>query len=275
MVVTLLHNTPLWVCAQAIRTAWASHGKSDTFIQDTCPGCGGDKLHLAGNNNANKYCCDDCNICFIHAKKVKVAGEADKNLIYRVGNKFKHGSTLEHLVYTFDITGFSRAVLQELSRHRLTSPTVKSTRYTLAELKEEEPFGGLSITDDFYAKVKEGGLESTETYIRASKYIKFTGVYEIDWTLIQQLENLRYLVALKKGKDNDRVKYSLPECYLTQEVLTINARSLQNLLSLRSDKSALWEIRELAYKLYQAIPDDHKYLFIDFMKGEKYGKEDM
>jgi len=268
MVVTLLHNTPLWVCAQAIRTAWASHGKSDTFIQDTCPNCGSDKLHLAGNNNASKYCCDDCNICFRHAKKVKVAGEADKKLIYRVGNKFKHGSTLEHLVYTFDITGFSRAVLQELSRHRLTSPTVKSTRYTLSELKEEIPFS-IDYVDD------ERLLENTEAYIRASKYIRFTGLADIDEILITQLENLRYIVRTYNGKNNDKTKFALPECYLTQEVLTINARALQNLLSLRSDKSALWEIRELSDKLYQALPDAHKYLFIDFMKGEKYGKEGM
>jgi len=32
-------------------------------------------------------------------------GEKDKALIDRVGNKYKHASTLEHLVYTFYIQG--------------------------------------------------------------------------------------------------------------------------------------------------------------------------
>lgn len=46
------------------------------------------------------------------------------------------------------------------------------------------------------------------------------------------------------------------------------ARSLQNFLSLRSDKSALWEIRQLATSLYKAIPSEHQYLFTHCMKEE-------
>ncbi len=64
--------------------------------------------------------------------------DKDKELINRVGNKFKHSSTLEHLNYTFYIQGISRACLQEVARHRHTSPSVKSTRYTLKELKNDE-----------------------------------------------------------------------------------------------------------------------------------------
>jgi thymidylate synthase (FAD) len=45
-------------------------------------------------------------------------------------------------------------------------------------------------------------------------------------------------------------------------------RSLQNLLSLRSDKAALWEIRQLAHALFNALPADHRYLFVDHLKEE-------
>jgi len=58
----------------------------------------------------------------------------------RVGIKNKHSSTLEHINYTFDIDGISRACLQELARHRMASLSVKSTRYTLKELNNEAPF---------------------------------------------------------------------------------------------------------------------------------------
>jgi len=203
MKVTLLHSTPLIVCANAIRTCWQSFDKSD----------GG--------------------------------GERDKALIERVGNKFKHSSTLEHLVYTFYIQGISRALLQELARHRIASLSVKSTRYTLKELKEEEPF-------------------STENKERAGKYLVFTGVDIVDEMSIKALENLRKV--LKEGVSNDKAKYCLPESYKTELTWTINARSLQNFLSLRSDKSALWEIRELSYEIYKALPEDHKYLFREFLK---------
>jgi len=256
--VELLHHTPLWVAARAIRTAWASHGKSDSKLKEVCEVCGSTNVGSMGRDTYDAfYYCKKCgHEDFLPITKV-VTGEADKELIARVGNKFKHGSTLEHLVYTFDIRDFSRAVLQELSRHRLASPTVKSTRYTLSELKNEREFiFGL-------------GDESWDSVLaRAKKYIRLTGDEFIDKMQIKQLEILRETVAYKKGKSNDLTKYTLPECYLTQEVLTINARSLQNLLSLRSDKSALWEIRELARCLFNALPDEHKYLFEEFMKDE-------
>jgi len=270
MDVKLLHFTPLWVCAQAIRTAWASQGKSDTFTELCCPICGDTEFVDAPKGDARLHHCNECGTTFNYPVEQLAAGEADKALIARVGNKFKHGSTLEHLVYTFDITAFSRAVLQELSRHRMASPTVKSTRYTLSELKDEPPFTPTSMGQDLQIlnEDTEIALEDTEIYQRASKYVKFTGDNMIDWIIIRQLENLRYVVAEKKGKANDKTKYVLPDAYLTSEVLTINARSLQNLLSLRTDKSALWEFRDLANAMYQALPDDHKYLFDEFVKGD-------
>ncbi len=176
-------------------------------------------------------------------------GEKDKALIDRVGNKYKHASTLEHLVYTFYIKGISRALLQELARHRMASLSVKSTRYTLKELKESTPFS----EDDF-----EG----------ASRFIVLTKKEAVDRASIKALNNLQEL--LKQGISNDYAKFALPECYKTELTWTINARSLQNFLSLRSNKSALWEIRELAYTIYDNLPKEHRYLF----EGVIYKEED-
>jgi len=197
--VQLLHNTPLWVAAKAIRTAWDSFDKGDTVDGEV--------------------------------------GPKDKDLIYKVGNKFKHSSTLEHLVYTFEIKEISRAVLAELSRHRIASLTVKSTRYTLKELKEADKI----------------------LWDSAQEYLVFTGNEKVDRASVLALQNLQEL--LKQGISNDIAKYSLPESYKTELVWTVNARSLQNFLTLRTNKSALWEIRELAHAIYEAIPIDHKYLF--------------
>jgi len=51
--------------------------------------------------------------------------------IDRVCNKMKHESILEHISYTFQVEGVSRALLQELARHRMASLSVQSSRYTL------------------------------------------------------------------------------------------------------------------------------------------------
>ena len=66
--------------------------------------------------------------------------EKQQGRINRVANVSKHASTIEHLSYSFDIEGISRACLQQVSRHRIASYTIKSTRYTLQELKQEGSF---------------------------------------------------------------------------------------------------------------------------------------
>lgn len=101
---------------------------------------------------------------------------------------------------------------------------------------------------------------------RAGKYIYLTGNNEVDDVTIAQLEMLRQKVA--NGMANDKVKPFIPEAYKTSLVMTINARSLQNFLALRTSKHALWEIRDLANEMYNKLPEDHKYLFTDFISKE-------
>ena len=186
--------------------------------------------------------------CWQSFEKSDNGGEKDVELIERVGNKFKHASTLEHLSYNFYIQGISRALLQELARHRVASLSVKSTRYTLKELKKEDKF-------------ELGDFE------RAARFIVLTGDETVDNASIKALENLREILA-NTTKSLDIVKYCLPECYKTELTWSVNARSLQNFLSLRSSKSALWEIRNLSLKLYESLPQEHKFIFEDHVNQE-------
>ena len=83
----------------------------------------------------------DIAICKCYSNKPHTELEKIQARITKVANVSKHSSTIEHLNYSFDIDGISRAVLQELARHRIASYTVKSTRYVLSkELKNEKPF---------------------------------------------------------------------------------------------------------------------------------------
>lgn len=189
-------------------------------------------------------CAHAIRTCWQSYDKSDHGGPKDIELIDRVGNKNKHQSTLEHISYTFYIQGISRALLQELARHRMASLSVKSTRYTLKELKTEAAF---EQWDD-----------------RAAKYLVSTGVDRVDEISVKALENLRQL--LFEGIANDRAKYALPESYKTELTWTINARSLQNFIGLRSDKSALWEIRDLSHAIFNALPEEHRYLFGESLK---------
>jgi thymidylate synthase (FAD) len=141
-------------------------------------------------------------------------------------------------IYSFRVTNISRALLQEFARHRTFSPSVKSTRYTLKELKNEEPFTYLNGRDNLYK--------------RASKYIKISDVGNINVVNIRTLEAMRQMVS---KLPNDKTKYALPESYLTDLVFTADSRGLFNMLGLRLAKDALLEFRTLSILIMKAIFD--------------------
>lgn len=187
--------------------------------------------------------------CWNSHDKSDNLGEKDLDLMKRVLLQYRHDSCGEHCVFNFFIQGISRLNLMELTRHRLASYSVKSTRYTLKELRNET---------EFTIKDKE----------RASKYINLTDNNNVDECSIQALENVRRLVnnAVNYNVTQDLIKYALPECYKTDLTFSINVRSLRNLLKLRTSKSAHFEIRNLAYKLYEALPEEFKFLFSDVIE---------
>ena len=186
----------------------------------------------------------DIAICKCYGNEPHSDSEKVKARINRVANVSKHASTIEHLYYNFDVDGISRACLQEVARHRIASYTVKSSRYTLQELKKDPYYKG-QITTDIISW--------------ASKYIVLTGIVDVDIASSQALEKLQNLI--QKDFKNDVAKYCMPEAYKTSLVMSINARSLQNFLELRTSKHALKEIQDLARALFEAIPEEHKFLF--------------
>jgi thymidylate synthase (FAD) len=104
MQVELLHNSPLWVASKAIRKCWASEGKSDTFINDRPAS--------------------------INRDGIVVCGTKDRELIERVGNKFKHASTLEHLCLCVEIDDDSTA--QKFKENSFSTVTGKNGSWTIS-----------------------------------------------------------------------------------------------------------------------------------------------
>ncbi len=51
-------------------------------------------------------------------------------------------------------------------------------------------------------------------------------------------------------------------------VAQFNARSLQNFLQLRTARGAHYHIKVVAMAIWDAIPQDQKFLFEDFMYGQ-------
>ena len=182
-------------------------------------------------------------------------GDKDKALIERVIES-GHTSTLEHLNFSFYIKDYSRSLLQEKSRHRIASDSEKSTRYCLKKMETSKPF----VEIDRYG-IKHYNFKEAE------QYLVFTGIGQVDKASIEALENVR--LCVRAGIPNDKTKYCLPESFKTTCVFTINARSLINFFELRTSPKALWEIREMAYELYDKIPEQYKFIFENYIYKEE------
>ena len=257
MTVKILHITPLYLCSNAIRMSRDNHHLSDSFMTngeyvENCPTCGSNEIEIIYDINYGTYFkCQKCNeIINNHI------GKKDLELIQRVGNKLKHKSVLEQIVIFYEIDGISRACLQELARTRTSRMVVQSTRYVLhKKLKNEEPFVWKLSENQFHIE-----------YERAQKYIVLTGNKEVDKYAVIQLDLLRE--NINKNISNDIVKYNLVENFKTKLQWQIDMRNFQNFLELRTSKDALWEIRKLALKLFEVLPDDYKELCKEYVKQQ-------
>ena len=169
--------------------------------------------------------------CHANTDREFVASEVLARII-----KAGHESILEHINLTYSVKGLSRACLQELARHRHTSLSVESTRHTLRK------------------------------YLKSEQWIEDLA----DKLLPIQRDLLYYVSRLAEVSDytNDELKYYLPEFWPTNLVLTSNVRELRHILNLRTAPAALKEFRDLARAMYEAVPEQYKYLLKDCVHEE-------
>ena len=156
-----------------------------------------------------------------------------KRAIIKRAIKIGHESILEHIILTFEVNDLSRACLQELARHRYTSLIVESTCHTL---KKNMQYGDISYW--FPTDLPPEFVIAVENY----------------------LETLKEFVNECPEIPNDVLKYVIPECVTTNLVLTINVKELRHILKLRTSPAALQEFQNLAHKLFEAVPEDYRYM---------------
>ena len=123
-----------------------------------------------------------------------------------------HTSTLEHISFTFSITGISRACLAQLTRHRIASYSVRSQRYTSGSEFVDTKLDGNSDVEELYQKIVE--------------------VYD---------------KLLAEGYKPEDARMILPQSSSTNLIMTMNLRSFMNFYQLRRiGTHAQQEIGELA-----------------------------
>ena len=132
-----------------------------------------------------------------------------------------HFSPLEHASFTFAIEGISRVTSHQLVRHRMASYTQQSQRYvSLKEVNYITPTT-ISAKPEWEAKYNE---------------------------MVHAAHRL-YQEMLDAGIPAEDARYVLPNATETRLVMTMNARELIHVCSLRLCLKAQWEIIELFEKI--------------------------
>ena len=160
-----------------------------------------------------------------------------------------HESPIEHASFTFGIEGVSRALLAQITRHRIASYSVQSQRYVKENnfsfvtppevsaepeaLKEFE--AAMKAAEDSYHKIAE---------ILSDKYVK-------EYLAEGKDEKTAKRMAEKRAIEDAR--FVLPNACETKMVMTINARSLMNFFRHRCCNRAQWEIRAVADQMLSLV----------------------
>ncbi|HEB4955553.1 TPA: FAD-dependent thymidylate synthase [Bacillus cereus] len=145
-----------------------------------------------------------------------------------------HTSTLEHLTYTFAVEGVSRALLAQLTRHRVGfSFSVQSQRYV--RMGSDDKIGGFDYVIPETVKAKG------ESIVNA-----YNEIMENNQSYYDLLRSL--------GIPAEDARSILPNATCTNLVLTVNLRSLLDFYSKRrKGKGAQHEITELAERLREEV----------------------
>ncbi|WP_254123608.1 FAD-dependent thymidylate synthase [Bacillus licheniformis] len=173
----------------------------------------------------------------------------DADRLFRMIVRSGHTSTLEHLTFTFAIEGVSRALLAQLTRHRVGfSFSVQSQRYV--RMGSGDRSGGFDFVMPDTVKNNE---KETPFYNVAESRVTDHSAEEIFETAMISAQE--YYDALRSaGVAAEDARAVLPQAAATNLVMTANLRSLLEFYSKRKPgKGAQKEIADLAEALRQEV----------------------
>lgn len=160
----------------------------------------------------------------------KISCKKMRSLIKKVVSSGHH-SVLEHVVFTFAVSGISRACSHQLVRHRIASYSQQSQRYV-------RPAEDIIIPPSI---AKDGELTKELQYF------------------VSQSAHL-YEKLVKKGIPKEDARFVLPNAVSTNLVLTMNLRELMNVCAVRLCNKAQWEIRELFSQVKKVVAEIDEFL---------------
>ena len=168
-----------------------------------------------------------------------------------------HESPFEHVTFTFGIEGVSRAVLAQITRHRIASFSVQSQRYV-----NKENFSYIMPPEiESIPEAKEEFLKAMEE--DRQHYMHLASLLKEKHTrsLIDEGKEPESAAKAAEKLAFEDARSVLPNACDTKIVMTMNVRSLYNFFSLRCCNRAQWEIRALAEEMLRKVKEIAPTLF--------------
>jgi thymidylate synthase (FAD) len=163
----------------------------------------------------------------------------------------RHGSVLEHAVWTVLLEGISRALTHELVRHRHFSFSQLSQRYVdesdvaFVLPPEIAPEGE---TFDMFQNSCQRALDDYRTLLAR----------------IEEQVKDEPSATLRRKRARQTARSLLPNATETKIVVTGNARAWRHFIELRASEGADTEIRALAIKCFELFKEEAPNLFGDY-----------
>ena len=168
-----------------------------------------------------------------------------------------HQSPIEHAVFTFGIEGVSRALLAQITRHRIASFSVQSQRYVRENDFEVVVPPQIAEVPEAKAEFELAMRESIAHYQKIAELLKSRRERE----LLEQGLSPKAAASRAEKTAIEDARFVLPNACDTKMIVTMNARSLQNFFHLRCCSRAQWEIRALAEEMLRLVYPVAPHLF--------------
>ncbi len=172
--------------------------------------------------------------------------EANKKLLKKLID-LGHYSPFEQQVFRFFINGIPMYIGEQLLRHRIASPLKRSFRYTHPEKGVREKkwddvnfWNGLVHVPPEFLGLRQHHLDKKDELLR-----EIIAHYQRSFELYNKL--------VEKGLRKEAARCVLPAGLRTTLYWTSNMRSIMNLMKLRLNKHAQWEMRELAKSMARLL----------------------
>ncbi len=187
---------------------------------------------IAYTQNAEAVCAAAGKSCYSEKSSMELveAPNPEKVLSKIVG--MGHHSVIEHAVFTFSVEGVSRSLTHQLVRHRVASFSQQSQRY----VNMDKPTFVIPKTVEADPELKA----------------------EFEKTMDEIWKSYNKLVEKIPPED---ARYVLPNACTTNITITMNARELLHLFTLRCCNRAQWEIRDLADEMLRQCKEVYPVIF--------------